>query len=233
MTKEELIEVASFCHDKARLINQDLYIVRQILKLSIKYEEEINISPAFYTMILDSLGKSIMIELAKLYDNDGKSIQIAELMRQICANMEYFPKTKRIDIPGGDIVKVEKNKIVLNKENLVFDIPIDPENAFGELSRRRRNQKQKIERLRQLRNQVYAHNDRILLLNNQVNNINGLSLDDLEDLVLLAFDVSDFVIIRLTGAYRTRKAINIDDLENTLKFVKMGRGYWKQEIQKN
>ena len=39
MKKEELIEVASFCHDRARLINQDLYIVRQILKLAAKYKE--------------------------------------------------------------------------------------------------------------------------------------------------------------------------------------------------
>ena len=61
---------------------------------------------------------------------------------------------------------------------------------------------------------------------------NGFSLDDVENLLGLAFDICDFVLVRLTGEGRHRKAINIDDFEKTLKYVQMGREHWNKEIEK-
>lgn len=231
MTKEELIEVASFCHDKARLINQDLYIVRQILELSVKYKEEINISPAFYTMILDSLERSIVIELAKLFDRDDSSLQVNKMLETIQNNMDWFPKIRHVET--SNVIELNNGKIETSSEKMSFDVPLEPEKYLNDLVFRKENFSDTITKLRKLRNKVYAHNDKHALLNGQEKWMkeNGFSLDDVEKLLILAFDICDFVLVRLTGVGRCKKAINIDDFEKTLRYVQIGRKQWKQEIE--
>lgn len=232
MTKEKLIEIASFCHDKARLINQDLYIVKQILKLSAKYKEEINISPAFYTRILDSLVRSIIIELAKLFDRDDSSLQVNKVLETIRDNIDWFPKTRRVET--SNVIKLNNDKIENHLEKMFFDVPLEPEKGMNDLISRKENVSDTIVKLRKLRNKVYAHNDKYALLDGQEKWMkeNGFSLDDVENLLALAFDICDFVLVRLTGEGRYRKAINIDDFEKTLRYVQMGREYWNQEVKK-
>ena len=238
MTKEELIEVASFCHGQAIMINQDLCIVRQIQELSDKYKEEIEVSPAFYTMILDSMEKAIVIGLAKLYDNNNQqkpdkiTSQIDGLLEQVQNNIEWFPKTKQIK--ASHSIEFSDGKITNLSEHPIIEIQLEPEKELQTLTIRKTSLDATIKKLRNLRNKIYAHNDKKILLGQQENWIeeNSLSLDDAETLTMLAFDVSDFVIKRLTGVHRARKAINIDDFEKTLKYVQMGRKHWKQEIEK-
>ena len=232
MTKEELVKVASLCHDKARLINQDLHIVAQILKLSTKYKEEINISPAFYTMILDSLERSIIIELAKLFDQSDKSLQVNRVLRTIQNNIDWFPKIKRVET--SNIIELNDSKIEAHSEKICFDLPLEPEKGLNDLICRKVNFSDTLDKLRKLRNKVYAHNDKRVLLNGQEKWMkeNGFSLNDAENLLVLVFDICDFVLVRLTGEERCRKAINIDDFEKTLKYVQIGREYWKQKIEK-
>lgn len=232
MKKEDLIEVASFCHDRARLINQDLYIVRQILKLAAKYKEEIKVSPAFYTMILDSLERSIVIELAKLFDRDDSSLQVNKVLETIRDNIEWFPKTRRVET--SNVIESNNGKIEIRSEKMFFDVPLEPEKRLNDLIFRKEELSNTIEKLRKLRNKVYAHNDKRVLLDGQEKWMkeNGFSLDDVENLLGLAFDICDFVLVRLTGEGRHRKAINIDDFEKTLKYVQMGREHWNKEIEK-
>ena len=238
MTREELIQYASFCHSQAIMINQDLYIVRQIQELAGKYKEEIEISPAFYTMILDSLEKAIVIGLAKLYDNNNQqkpdriTIQISGLLEQIQNNIEWFPKVKQIKASYS--IEFSDGKISNLPEHPTIDIPLEPEKELQTLTIRKTSLDAIIKKLRNLRNKIYAHNDKKILLGKQENWIekNSFSLDDAEMLIILAFDVSDFVIKRLAGECRERKAVNIDDFEKTLRYVQIGRKQWKQEIEK-
>ena len=232
MKKEELIEVASFCHDRAGLINQDLYIVRQILKLAAKYKEEIEVSPAFYTMILDSLERSIVIELAKLFDRDDSSLQVNKVLETIRDNIDWFPKTRRVET--SNVIESNNGKIETRSEKIIFDVLLEPEKRLNDLIFRKEELSNTIEKLRKLRNKVYAHNDKRVLLDGQEKWMkeNGFSLDDVENLLGLAFDICDFVLVRLTGEGRHRKAINIDDFEKTLKYVQMGREHWNKEIEK-
>lgn len=56
---------------------------------------------------------------------------------------------------------------------------------------------------------------------------NILSNNEVETLISLAFDIVDFVLVRLTGNYIKREYVNSNDLKKTLMFVRYGKEYYE------
>ena len=154
------------------------------------------------------------------------------MLETIRDNIDWFPKTRRVET--SNVIESNNGKIETRSEKIIFDVPLEPEKRLNDLIFRKEELSNTIEKLRKLRNKVYAHNDKRVLLDGQEKWMkeNGFSLDDVENLLGLAFDICDFVLVRLTGEGRHRKAINIDDFEKTLKYVQMGREHWNKEIEK-
>lgn len=218
-TKEELIEYATFCWHETLQANHALLIVKQIGKLGKKYEVEMNISPAFYITISNALVNSTMLQLAKLYDTNQSSVQIGTLMNQIKANLDIFPQYRT----------------VLGTDNASsFEIPLYPQKKFQELSSRKRVLKNVIENLRNIRNKIYAHNDAITLNSKEeVLKDYPVSYGDIEQLITFSFDVCDFVLVQLTGVYTKREAVNINDLEGSLIYIRLGMKYKDVEVDRD
>lgn len=235
-TKDELIQYAEFCHERAMQANQFWLTIQQFRTLyhSASYQKEIEVSPYFYTVALKALNNSLILELAKLYDENTKSIRLKALLGMIKENIARFPKER--DISVHSIINSENEELHTDALNETFycKIPLCPEDELNKLGKRLKEAKHISERLRQLRIYIYAHSD-IHILDNyeQILKENSLGGNEIETLITLAFDISDFALVRLTGNYIKREYINDDDLEKTLKFVRYGKEYYENVIIPN
>lgn len=229
-SKEMLIQYAKFCHDKAMQANQYWLTIQQFQTFYQEglYQNEIKVSPCFYTIVLMALNNSLILELAKLYDADTKSLRLRDLMNKIRENIELFPTEK--EIPVSNVVHFENGEIQNDSPNeAVFcKITFDPKTELNNLNTRIKETKDIWERLRQLRIKIYAHSDNDILKNyGQILANNSLGENEIETLIKLAFDIADFVLVKLTGEYIHREYTNSDDLERTLRLVRCGKEYYE------
>jgi hypothetical protein len=229
--KAEIIQYAEFCHERAMQANQFWLTIQQFRTLyhSDSYQKEIEVSPYFYTVALKALNNSLILELAKLYDENTKSIRLKALLGMIKENIARFPKER--EIPVRNIISSENEELHNDALNETFccKIPLCPEDELNKLGKRLKEAKHISERLRQLRINIYAHNDNSILENyEQILKENSLGSAEIETLITLAFDISDFVLVRLTGNYIKREYINSGDLEKSLRFVRYGKDYYEK-----
>ena len=229
--KEELIQYAEFCHERAMRANQFWLTIQQFQTFyhADTYQKEIDVSPCFYTVVFNALNNSLILELAKLYDEITKSIQLKGLLQKIRESIARFPKEREIFV--HNIISSENEELHNNALNEPFccKIPLCPEDELNKLGKRLKEAKHISERLRQLRINIYAHSDSSILENyEQILKENSLGSAEIETLITLAFDISDFVLVRLTGNYIKREYINSGDLEKSLRFVRYGKEYYEK-----
>lgn len=229
-SKEELIQYAEFCHARAMQANQFWLTIQQFRAFyrADAYQKEMDVSPYFYTVALSALNNSLVLELAKLYDENTKSIQLKGLLEKIRKNIALFPEER--ELPIHNMVSIENEKLynIAPNETFCCKIPLCPGNELHKLGKRLNEARHISERLRQLRIKIYAHSDNKILENyEQILRENSLGNHEIETLIALAFDIADFVLVRLTGNYIKREYINSDDLEKTLRFVRYGKEYYE------
>lgn len=68
MEKEKLIKMAKKLHQEAFDANTYYLIMQQYKECHSRYINELNISPAFYSVVYEALQKACFMEVAKLYD---------------------------------------------------------------------------------------------------------------------------------------------------------------------
>lgn len=89
-----------------------------------------------------------------------------------------------------------------------------------------------LEKLRNQRNKIYAHNDLELCFDvERFLESNPICYKDMETLVDLALDICRFVIGWLTGIQKAETFSNIDDWENSLRLVRIGYKYMDYEAE--
>lgn len=127
-SKEELIRYAEFCHEKAIQANQFWLLIQQIRALyhSDLYQKEMDVSPYFYTVMLNALNNALVIKLAKLYDGNTKSTRLKALLEMIRANIMLFPEEWEVPV----------------NELLCYKIPLCPASECNELLKRLKKQGQ-------------------------------------------------------------------------------------------
>lgn len=91
MKKEELIKKVDIFMNQARQANCYYSIIKQFEENRNKYNEEMNLSTAFYSCTYNALVVATFMELSKIYDSHRQSSNIQKLIMECKNNISYFP----------------------------------------------------------------------------------------------------------------------------------------------
>ena len=75
LNRDEVLHLATNLYEEAFWANSYWNLLQQIHNQVGTYYEEIDVSPCFYNLVHNALVKSMLMELAKLYDTNGISLQ--------------------------------------------------------------------------------------------------------------------------------------------------------------
>lgn len=90
MKKEDIIKIAEELYERALDANSYYAIIIQYSELRKNYEEEMQLSPAFYNMTHSALQKACFMELAKLFETSNEVVSIQGLLKCCRENIVYF-----------------------------------------------------------------------------------------------------------------------------------------------
>lgn len=261
MEKDDIIKIAEELYKRALDANSYYAIIMQYSKLKKNYEEEMQLSPAFFNVTYSALQKACFMELAKLFEASTDVVSIQGLLECCNENKMYFSeyreeKNEKI----GDEEWIEKipyqhclqpSEECLFKEKVaeqreiakilgisdVEHITIKADMTFSEKIdfywKCISSYKKKIDNIRIQRNKFYAHNDKTYLLSDKIVwEENPVEYEDIKILIDFALECTIFILELLTDIVHTTEYTNIDDLEGTLMLVKKGLKYQNIEINK-
>lgn len=258
MEKEELIKIAKKLHQEAFDANAYYLIMQQYKECRSRYLDELNISPAFYSVVYEALQKACFMEVAKLYDKTRDAFSIGDFLETCKNNEKIFLECKEFieytcdgqdykdEVPYQHILK-EDEKIFFKDEVKyqsdifrIFGMP-ESSNIYVNLTfhdlldfyiKKINSLKKVTENIRMQRNKVYAHNDKIEMIDESIVNQNPITYPQIKQAIECALDITSMVLGILEGTQPAKTYSNIDDLENTLMIVKKGEIYQKQEEEK-
>lgn len=254
MDKDELIKLAEGLHQEAFDANAYFMIMQQYKENRIEYTQEMQLSPAFYSIIYQALQKACFIEIAKLYDKTQRVVNVGSLIQFCKENLSLFPEYRKnieyeeggrkytFKIPYQHHLKPTeecflKEKVQSQREILrIFDvpsantIPIQVDLTFQELlelyQKRFCSLSKMQENIRMQRNKIYAHNDKESLLDEDiVINNNPVFYKDIQELIDFALDITQMILGILTNKIQARKYSNVDDWAGTLMLARLGLKY--------
>lgn len=96
MDKEKLIKLAEDLYQSAFDANAYYAIMMQYREMSKKYNDEMNLSPAFYQVVYGALQKACFMEIAKLYDKTKDVVSVGLLLKYCRDNLDLFPEYRDI-----------------------------------------------------------------------------------------------------------------------------------------
>ena len=254
MDKEKLIKLAEDLYQSAFDANAYYAIMMQYREMDKKYNDEMNLSPTFHQVVYGALQKACFMEIAKLYDKTKDGISVGVLLKYCRDNLELFPEYRDEVITDEDgreysfqvlyqhhLKTTEEcfyeNEVKSQRKILrLFDtpdfekVPIQIELTFSELLRLYQKRfcslSKKQKNIRVQRNKAYAHNDEENILSDEkVWDKNPITYSDIQELIDLALDSTRLILGGLTGVRRAASYGNIDDMEGTLMFAKLGMKY--------
>lgn len=260
MEKEKLIKLAEDLYQSAFDANAYYMIMTQYREVSKKYNEEMNVSPAFYQVVYGALQKACFMEIAKLYDKTKAAVSIGVLLEYCEDNIDVFPEYRDtitikedgreypFQVPYQHHLKCSeeyfyKDEVKSQREILkIFNTPdfekapVKVELTFSEFlglyQKRFNSLSKKQENIRVQRNKIYAHNDENrILAEERVWEKNPVTYPDIQELIEFALDCTRLILGTLTGVSRAEKYGNIDDLEVTLMFTRLGLKYQDYEVK--
>lgn len=258
MEKEKLIKIAKKLHQEAFDANAYYLIMQQYKECHSRYINELNISPAFYSVVYEALQKACFMEVAKLFDKTRDAFSIGDFLETCKNNEKIFLECKEFieytcdgqdykdEVPYQHILK-EDEKIFFKDEvkyqSDIFRIFGMPESSniyvnvtfhdLLDLYIKKINSLKKVtENIRMQRNKVYAHNDKIEMIDESIVDQNPITYPQIKQAIECALDITSMVLGILEGTQPAKTYSNIDDLENTLMLVKKGEIYQKQEEEK-
>ena len=187
MDKEKLIKLAEDLYQSAFDANAYYAIMMQYREMSKKYNNEMNLSPAFYQVVYGALQKACFMEIAKLYDKTKDVVSVGLLLKYCRDNLDLFPEYRDIvtikedgreysfQVPYQHRLKPTEecfyeNEVKSQREILkLFDtpdfekVPVRVNLTFSGLlelyQKRFCSLSKKQENIRVQRNKIYAHND--------------------------------------------------------------------------
>ena len=251
MEKEELIKIAKKLHQEAFDANAYYLIMQQYKACRSRYLDELNISPAFYSVVYEALQKACFMEVAKLYDKTRDAFSIGDFLKICKDNEKIFLECKEFieytcdgqdykdEVPYQHTLK-EDEKIFFKDEVKyqsdifrIFGMP-ESSNIYVNLTfhdlldlyiKKINSLKKVTENIRMQRNKVYAHNDKIEMIDESIVNQNPITYPQIKQAIECALDITSMVLGILEGTQPAKTYSNIDDLENTLMLVKKGEIY--------
>lgn len=244
MIESNFLNTANNLYEEAFSANACWLLLQQYRKNSTTYQDEMQCSPAFYSVIYYALIDSLFLSLSKLYDRNPKSLTLRNLLEEIgdldetdlhssvrekynfCGQAfqhtlkpveePYFPK---------EVSEHKRMLSLLSLKNHPLTINLSLSQLVAlYIQRFQALQNQAVIcNLINLRNKILAHNDR--LTNFKYDSIwkdYPLSDNQIEALLEFALDFLLFCIEILTGVQRATESVNINDWQETLEYVKIG-----------
>lgn len=254
MTKDEILHLANGLYEEALLAQTYFSFIKQFNAFNSidKYNAEINVSQCFYQISYGAWLKALVMELAKMYDTDKKynTLKVLqEVLQEIkpeehfCgSNLEMFLENdKQIYFP----IKPSELKIIPEQYGALYEAFVSEETKIIHLQlpyeecKKFFNKKwcsinKERGKLRQHRNQVFAHNG--IEANFDFEHANKdypLRYSDIECLIDYAMTLTRFVIGMLTDVSKPTQYSNSNDWEATLITVREGQIRIKEQFLKD
>lgn len=197
MKKEKLIKLAEDLYQSAFDANAYYMIMTQYREVSKKYNDEMNISPAFYQVVYGALQKACFMEIAKLYDKTKDAVSIGVLLKHCKDNIDVFPEVPyqhhlkcSEECFYNDEVKSQREILRIFNTPDFEKTPVRVELTFSEFlelyQKRFNSLSKKQENIRVQRNKIYAHNDENRILTEErVWEKNPVTYPDIQELIEL------------------------------------------------
>ena len=251
LDKEQLIKLAEELYQEAFDANAYFLIMQQYREMQKEYRTEMELSPAFYSVIYGAIQKACFIELAKLYDRTKGAYSIGTMLSYCEENLMFFSEyrdTVEIEDDGKKYVfpvpyqhRLKPAEECFFKEEVrsqrniykLFDIssadtaPVTVDLTFSEFlklyQKRYSSLSKKRENMSEQRNKIYAHNDVKGIFNpEEVLEKNPLLYTDMQELIGFALDATGLIVGALTGVCKARNYSNIGDWKGTLMIDRLG-----------
>lgn len=172
--------------------------------------EELNMAPAFFSTVFDSLKQCFVIEIFKLYDINSDTGLIK--LFNICMNCsKLFPNKRYNEFHQTDL-KTGKTVDTLRDE-----IKIDVMQDINKLRKELIDKESIVNNLRGQRDKFYAHLDKKYFMNKRdLSKDFPVSFDDVELLLDFAGEMCNTLLLDLCGEAIFYQSSNYDDVKNIL-----------------
>lgn len=260
MDREKLIKLVKELHQEAFDANAYYLIMQQYRRFRKEYNDEMQLSPAFYQVIYGALQKACFMEIAKLYDKSSDVVTIGSLLKECQNNLSLFPeyrdtitvkdagKEYSFPVPYYHHLKPEEEcffKEQVESQREIFRIldvpspdttPVQVDLTFSEFlelyQKRFQSLSKKQENIRVQRNKIYAHNDVEHIMDDViVYQRNPITYPDIQELTEFALDCTGLILGTLTDVCQATRDSNIDDWEGTLMLARLGLKYQDYDIE--
>jgi hypothetical protein len=234
LTKDDLVHLATNLYEEAFWANSYWNLLQQIHNQIGNYYEEIDISPCFYNLIHNALVKSMLMELAKLYDTDGISLQ--DLLTAIKpSDNDIHPLINTSPIKHcvsdfdawyfkNDINKHHEICDLLKRDRTYPVVELGYKEYYEYLLKQLCAIKKSRKKLREQRNNALAHNGEDYKFDlKTLNEKFPIVKKDVDSLIKYALELTTFVVENLTGVSKPETSIDIDDWNRTLELVREGQ----------
>ena len=218
-----------------------------------KYNEEVNYSPAFYSIAREALIQSMFVNLCKLYDWDKKSLtlrtllehlkdieltDVSENVSEICGfwNQKFQHQLKPVEealFPKE--VQAQKDILAIfgwEYTHTRVDLTLPEMNDLFQRRFAALQEKGIVRNLINRRKKMFVHNDKKTNFDYvRIAKENPLFVEEIDMLIEFAIDCLQFYIQILSGTFKAASYCNIDDWENTLQMVRIGMKYQETYMQ--
>lgn len=230
--KETAIKISTAFFNETRSAINAMEVIKQFGENSKKYSEVMEYSPAYYFIVYNALISEVMMIISKIYDDSKNSINLGKFISTCQRNIEIFPKEKVRTYPPENVGSGVGSINTLSEEERTFHINLKTEEKMEDYMKKFKNMKEPIKNLKIQRNKLYAHHDlNVILKIDDIIKSNPLNMKEIESMIDLALDFSQFVIASLTTKYTLPLYSNIDDWSQTLFMAEYGRKKHEEEMQ--
>ena len=234
LNRDEVVHLATNLYEEAFWANSYWNLLQQIHNQVGTYYEEIDVSPCFYNLVHNALVKSMLMELAKLYDTNGISLQ--DLLTAIKpSDNDMFNLINASTIKHrvndydawyfkNDIDKYHEICDLLKQDRTYPIVDMSYEEYYEYLLKQLCAVKKSRNKLREQRNNALAHNGEDYKFDlKTLNEKFPIVKKDVDSLIKYALELTTFIIENLTGVSKPETSIDIDDWNRTLELVREGQ----------
>ena len=169
--------------------------------------DQLNIAPAFFGLVIDSLQSDTIISLSRIYDRDPNSSTLFDLLQFVEANLEIFtPESLQSRDPNGLKFWQAERQItqeVIDKQRREIESFIDI-----------------LHNLRLRRNKRYAHFDKQYAYEPlKLNEDAPLTFADFRKLISVAKSIADSYLFAFDNSSRSWQPTNLFDIDKVLEIL--------------
>lgn len=210
MNNEELKKIIEAYLFRIVHVNDKYRLYRYLIERENDRLDELNMAPAFFTIVMEALQQSFMIEIFKLFDSNSKTGLVKLL--NICMNSnKQFPVERNnifheINLDTGETI-----------DTLYDNIKINAKKDIKELELKLKEKEEIINNLRGQRDKYYAHLDKeYFVKKDNISKKFPFLFYDMEELIDFAEEICNTLLIDLCGQSIYYNSTNYNDIKNIL-----------------